>query len=191
MICQPSRQPDGGQHRQAQRPAFAENVCGQYVAGYEYFDATAPCDTPQIGRVPAALEKRAWRSCSSPRWAAPAPAWHRDVAGARRPCAFGVKVSVATTHKQMPMVGARSFRGNPWNGHTRAGQIGQSTILPKDITPSRPGRRCIANASPWMRFYKPHDDQFFGASSSGIRATGSPADRLRSNARRHFCDSQR
>ena len=52
---------------------------------------------------------------------------------ARRPYEFGVKVSVAVTHKSALMVGARSFPGNPWDGHTLAEQIEQSTILLEDI----------------------------------------------------------
>jgi IS5 family transposase len=48
---------------------------------------------------------------------------------ARKPYEFGVKVSVAITHKQGLVVGARSFPGNPWDGHTLAEQIEQSTIL--------------------------------------------------------------
>ena len=52
---------------------------------------------------------------------------------ARKPYEFGVKVSVAITHKQGLMVGARSFPGNPWDGHTLAEQIEQSTILLEDI----------------------------------------------------------
>ena len=52
---------------------------------------------------------------------------------ARRPYEFGVKVSVAVTHKSGLMVGARSFPGNPWDGHTLAEQIEQSTILLEDI----------------------------------------------------------
>ena len=52
---------------------------------------------------------------------------------ARRPYEFGVKVSVAVTHKQGLMVGARSFPGNPWDGHTLAEQIEQSAILLEDI----------------------------------------------------------
>jgi len=52
---------------------------------------------------------------------------------ARKPYEFGVKVSVAVTHKQGLMVGARSFPGNPWDGHTLAEQIEQSTILLEDI----------------------------------------------------------
>ena len=39
---------------------------------------------------------------------------------ARKPYEFGVKVSVAVTHKQGLLVGARSFPGNPWDGHTLA-----------------------------------------------------------------------
>ena len=52
---------------------------------------------------------------------------------ARRPYEFGVKVSVAVTHKQGLMVGARSFPGNPWDGHTLAEQLEQSTILLEDL----------------------------------------------------------
>jgi IS5 family transposase len=52
---------------------------------------------------------------------------------ARKPYEFGVKVSVAITHKQGLVVGARSFPGNPWDGHTLAEQIEQSTILLEDI----------------------------------------------------------
>ena len=37
---------------------------------------------------------------------------------ARKPYEFGVKVSIAVTHKQGLMVGARSFAGNPYDGHT-------------------------------------------------------------------------
>jgi transposase, IS5 family len=36
---------------------------------------------------------------------------------ARKPYEFGVKVSVAVTHKQGLVVGARSFPGNPYDGH--------------------------------------------------------------------------
>jgi IS5 family transposase len=52
---------------------------------------------------------------------------------ARKPYEFGVKVSVAITHKQGLLVGVRSFPGNPWDGHTLAEQIEQSTIMLEDI----------------------------------------------------------
>jgi IS5 family transposase len=38
---------------------------------------------------------------------------------ARKPYEFGVKVSLAVTHKQGLMVGARSFPGNPFDGGVR------------------------------------------------------------------------
>jgi len=56
---------------------------------------------------------------------------------ARKPYEFGVKVSVAVTHKQGLMVGARSFPGNPYDGHTLAEQLEQVTILTED-TGARP-----------------------------------------------------
>ena len=51
---------------------------------------------------------------------------------ARKPYEFGVKVSLAVTHKQGLMVGARSFTGNPYDGHTLAEQLEQATILMED-----------------------------------------------------------
>ena len=56
-----------------------------------------------------------------------------DKGKARCPYEFGVKVSVAVTHKQGLMVGARSFPGMPWDSHTPTEQIEQSTILLEDI----------------------------------------------------------
>lgn len=52
---------------------------------------------------------------------------------ARQPFEFGVKVSMAVTHKSGLVVGARSFPGNPYDGHTLAGQIEQTTNLLQDI----------------------------------------------------------
>ncbi len=53
---------------------------------------------------------------------------------ARKPYEFGVKVSLAVTHKQGLMVGARSFTGNPFDGHTLAAQLEQTTNLLQDLS---------------------------------------------------------
>jgi IS5 family transposase len=52
---------------------------------------------------------------------------------ARRPYEFGVKVSLAITHTSGLMVGARSFPGNPYDGHTLAEQLEQTNNLLQDI----------------------------------------------------------
>ena len=52
---------------------------------------------------------------------------------ARKPYEFGVKVSLAVTHKQRLMVGARSFTGNPYDGHILSAQLEQTTNLLQDI----------------------------------------------------------
>ncbi len=39
---------------------------------------------------------------------------------ARKPYEFGVKVSIAITHKNGLMVGAKTFPGNPYDGHILA-----------------------------------------------------------------------
>lgn len=52
---------------------------------------------------------------------------------ARQPYEFGVKTSLAVTHRHGLIVGARTFRGNPYDGHTLAEQLEQTTILLEDI----------------------------------------------------------
>ena len=48
---------------------------------------------------------------------------------ARRPYEFGVKVSIATTHREGLVVGMRSMPGNPYDGHTLAETLEQVGIL--------------------------------------------------------------
>lgn len=48
---------------------------------------------------------------------------------ARTPYEFGVKVGIVTTLQDNLIVGARSFPGNPYDGHTLAEQLEQASIL--------------------------------------------------------------
>jgi IS5 family transposase len=62
---------------------------------------------------------------------------------AKQPYEFGVKVSLAVTHKEGLIVGARSFPGSPYDGHTLAEQLEQTRILlqgiaNKDQSPVQP-----------------------------------------------------
>ena len=59
---------------------------------------------------------------------------------ARKPCEFGVKVSLAVTHKQGLMVGAHSFPGNPYDGHVLSAQLEQTANLASKTWGARPGR---------------------------------------------------
>jgi IS5 family transposase len=52
---------------------------------------------------------------------------------ARKPYEFGVKASIAVTHKSGLMVGARSFPGNPYDAHTLWAQLEQTSILLEDV----------------------------------------------------------
>ncbi len=61
---------------------------------------------------------------------------------ARQPYEFGVKVSLAITEKQGLIVGARSFPGTPYDGHTLAEQIEQTTILLQEL-PGEPRPKTI------------------------------------------------
>lgn len=51
---------------------------------------------------------------------------------ARKPYEFGIKASIAVTHKSGLMVGARTFPGNPYDGHTLNEQIEQTATLLQD-----------------------------------------------------------
>ena len=68
---------------------------------------------------------------------------------ARKPYEFGVKVSLVVTHLRGLMVGARSFTGNPYDGHTLAAQLEQTTNLMQDVgrAPPRPTTACSAVGS--------------------------------------------
>jgi len=46
---------------------------------------------------------------------------------------FGVKVSLAVTHKKGLMVASRNFTGNPYDGHILSAQLEQTTNLLQDI----------------------------------------------------------
>lgn len=70
---------------------------------------------------------------------------------ARKPYEFGVKVGVAVTHKQGLVVGARSFTGNPYDGHTLAEQLEQVRILTED-TGADPKQVVVdLGSGAWMR----------------------------------------
>src|SRR5476649_1415736 len=84
--------------------------------------------------------ERAWRICrqrpkdKNKLYALHAPEVECISKGkARQPYEFGVKVSLAITEKQGLIVGARSFAGNPYDGHTLAEQLEQSSILLQDL----------------------------------------------------------
>ncbi len=51
---------------------------------------------------------------------------------ARTPYEFGVKVGIASTLKGNLIVGAKSFHGNPYDGHILHEQLEQATILMQD-----------------------------------------------------------
>jgi IS5 family transposase len=52
---------------------------------------------------------------------------------ARKPYEFGVKVGIAVTHKQGLIVGARTFPGNPYDGHILREQLEQVSVLLEDV----------------------------------------------------------
>jgi IS5 family transposase len=52
---------------------------------------------------------------------------------ARQPYEFGVKASIAVTHRSGLVVGARSFPGNPYDGHILAAQLEQTAILLENV----------------------------------------------------------
>lgn len=65
-------------------------------------------------------------------------AWHAleveciNKGKARQPYEFGVKAGIASTFKGNLIVGARTFAGNPYDGHTLHEQLEQASILMQD-----------------------------------------------------------
>ena len=53
---------------------------------------------------------------------------------ARKPYEFGVKTAVLVPHKQGLMLGARSFPGNPYDGHILSAVLEQATNLTQDLS---------------------------------------------------------
>ena len=51
----------------------------------------------------------------------------------RQPYEFGVKASIAVTHRRGLIVGARTFPGNPYDGHILSAQLEQTSILLEDV----------------------------------------------------------
>jgi len=52
---------------------------------------------------------------------------------ARKPYEFGVKSAVVVSHKHGLMLGARTFRGNPYDGHILSAALEQVTNLTRDL----------------------------------------------------------
>lgn len=76
---------------------------------------------------------------------------------ARKPYEFGVKASIVVTHRQGLMVGARTFPGNPYDGHTLSAQLRQTNSLleevgrvPKEVVVDR-GFRGVDGDNPTVR----------------------------------------
>src|SRR5690606_17711650 len=79
---------------------------------------------------------------------------------------FGVKVAVATTVRGNLVVGARSFHGNPYDGHTLEATLEQTKILT-----NTPLKRVLVD-----RGYK-------GVSVAGVKIIRPDDKRLRKNRR--------
>ena len=52
---------------------------------------------------------------------------------ARHPYEFGVKAGIVVTHNRGLMIGARTFLGNPYDGHLLNAQLEQTAILLEDV----------------------------------------------------------
>ena len=52
---------------------------------------------------------------------------------ARQPYEFGVKTGIVVTHRRGLMIGARTFPGNPFDGHLLHEQLEQTAILLEDV----------------------------------------------------------
>ena len=98
-------------------------------------------DSPDLAGLDTLLERAERRRTQQPkdknkRYALHAPEVECIGKGkARKPYEFGVKTGLATTHSHSLIVGARTFPGNPYDGHTLNEQLEQATILLEGIAP--------------------------------------------------------
>lgn len=100
---------------------------------------SATCETPStLSRLTTLLERAERIRTQQPKdknklYALHAPEVECIGKGkARKPYEFGVKASIAVTHKSGLMVGARTFPGNPYDGHCLREQLEQVSILLED-----------------------------------------------------------
>lgn len=102
------------------------------VAGHEPSTLAVTALQTWLGRAERIHSQQ--RHCKNKLYALHAPEVECIGKGkARKPYEFGVKVSLAVTHRQGLMVGARSFPGNPYDGHTLAAQLEQTNTLLEGI----------------------------------------------------------
>ena len=100
---------------------WSENVLWQYFSGREYYEHRRPCDATQIGRFRKLYAMHAPEvECISK-------------GKAQQRYEFGVKTSIVCTHRQGLVVGARTFAGNPYDGHVLNAQLEQTGILLQDV----------------------------------------------------------
>jgi IS5 family transposase len=92
-------------------------------------------DAARLSRLTTVLERAERLRVQKPRDKDKLYAMHAPEVGyigkgkARQPYEFGVKASIAITHRSGLVVGARTFPGNPYDGRTLWEQLEQSTIL--------------------------------------------------------------
>ena len=121
--------------REVQRKAAADQAAAQ-IGGDPAHEPSSPKALSNLGVLLQRAERirTQQRNTKNKLYALHAPEVECISKGkARNPCEFGVKVSLAVTHKQGLMVGARSFAGNPHDGHVLSAQLEQTTNLLQDL----------------------------------------------------------
>ena len=120
------------------RRVHSKDLMGTF--GVEFCGGVSPAGRPRLPiRLMASLEhaeriRTQQRHTKNKLYALHAPDVECISKGeARNPYEFGVKVSLAVTHKQGLMVGARSFPGNPYDGHVLSAQLEQTANLMQDL----------------------------------------------------------
>jgi IS5 family transposase len=71
---------------------------------------------------------------------------------ARKPYEFGVKTGLLVTHRHGLIAGARTFPGNPYDGHTLAEQLQQAEVLLRTSAWFRRRSSSISDTGAWMRW---------------------------------------
>lgn len=120
---------------------FAENVYWQYFAGFECIDPRSPCDATQIGHFGKTPSPRCMLGEAGLEELLSATIHTAiDVSAVKKSELQRVIMDTTVQEKAVAhpvdsrlLVDARTFPGNPYDGHILAAQMEQSTILLQDL----------------------------------------------------------
>ena len=120
---------------------WSENVLWQFFSGMDYYEHRLPCDPTQIGRFRRDLGEEGLEQllkATIETRGGLVPARRSNAASAPQRCSIGCiqrwfPGSWVVSHEHGLMLGARTFTGNPYDGHILSASLEQATNLTQDL----------------------------------------------------------